>query len=158
MQPGPAAPLCLRAPVRGSCSSWSQPPFAIGSIGRPRGVVPVGGFLEHPGTTHVQLSDNPCAAGKPVRSGRVNVLIPMARQRDNRYDADSGAEEEQCDRGRDVRDDHADRRFLAAPARAAAEQPRGLPRLGGTDAIPGRSLGNRWAELIFIVSSHFAGL
>jgi len=100
----------------------------------------------------------PFAPGDPVRGGRDDVLIPVARHRDNGHEADDGPEEEQRDRGYGVRPDHAGRRFLAAPARAAAEQPRGLPRLGGTDAIPGRSLGNLWVELIFIVSSPFAGL
>jgi hypothetical protein len=120
--------------------------------------VPVGGFVEHPRAASVQAVGHPCTAGEPVRSGRDYVLIPVARHRDNDHIADHGAEEKDRDRGYDVRPDQAGRRFLAAPARAAAEQPRGLPRLGGTDAIPGKSLGKTWVEVMFIVSSRSAGL
>jgi hypothetical protein len=66
-----------------------------------------------------------------------------------------GAGENQRDRGEHVRRGHADCHFRSAPARVASEQPRGLPQLAGTIAIPGRSLGNVWVELVFTMSSHF---
>ena len=125
-------------------------------VGWPGEVVPVGGgFMERIRAADVQAVGNPRAAGEPTGSRSSHVLVPAARQRDNGYVAACRAEEEQRDRGGHVCPDHVGRRFRATPARVASEQPRGLPRLAGTVAIPGRSLGNVWVELVFIMSSHF---
>jgi len=127
-RPAPAGLLCELAahlvsplPVRGQ-----------------REVVPVvDGFVEA-GMYSVGGSR---AAGYPARGTGREVPVTVARQGDDGYETAEHSHEEQGECHDRVCPDHADHRFLAGPARAYSVQPRGLPRVAGIVASPGRILG-----------------
>lgn len=131
------------------------PPFPVAWA---RQIVPVGrGFAERLRMADgVHTASGARATGKSVRrrGSQVRVLSPEASHRDDGHETEYRPEQDQRNRDDQV-PDHASPRFRIAPVSTASEQPRGLPRLGGAVAVPGRSLGNVWVELAFISSSPY---
>src|SRR5690348_7866376 len=123
----------------------------------PRPVVPVGNFVVYSEATGMQPVDGSRAAGESVRGGGGDVPVASAGKRHEDHEAACHSEQEHRERGERVHLDHDVLRTRARPARMCSEQPRGLPWLTCTVAVPGSSRGNLRVELAFIVFPFLAG-